>query len=235
MSIAVQIIKKLPFHSRLALTVQNKLKEQRREVVDDLCENKLSHLQGQMYHGAFVYDPQTGKYGFQEGSEYDSEEELTDDLMNEEEGEDHTLKDDPEKNVGHDPDHHVTSFSNYSLSYNQEFYDDGAFVYDPQTGRYGFQEGFDYDSEEELMLDDFVDKEEDHLPKGDSEESFVAVSEGQAPSVEFGRREKEAGTGPAGRPKESDEGSFDYNCCIVSIIYPLPSPLLPFVHPNTHI
>ena len=62
---------------------------------------------------------------------------------------------------------------------------------------HGFQEGLDYDSEEEL-IDDFVDKEEDHLPKGDADESFVVISEGQEPLVEFGRREKEEGTGTQG-------------------------------------
>ena len=81
-------------------------------------------------------------------------------------------------------------------------------MYDPQTGQYGFQEGLEYDSEEEL-IDDFVHKEEDHLPKGDSEESFVAISEGQAPSMEFGKKEKEEGVGHAGGLKESHEGSFD--------------------------
>ena len=94
----------------------------------------------------------------------------------------------------------------HSLSCNQEFYNDGAFVYDPQTGRYGFKEGY---SEEELV-DDLVNKEEDHLPKGDAEDSLVVISEGQVLSVEF---EKEEGTGRIGGPKESDEGSFDYSCC----------------------
>ena len=97
-------------------------------------------------------------------------------------------------------------------------------MYDPQTGRYGFQEGLEYDSEEESM-DDFVD--EDHLPKGDAEESFVAISEGQALSMKFSRRGKEEKTGPAGITKESDdEGSLDYNFCIVSILssaFPPPS------------
>ena len=75
-------------------------------------------------------------------------------------------------------------------------------MYGPRTGRYGYQEGLDYDSEEEL----FVDKEEDHLPKGDSEESFVVISEGQEPSEEFGKKEKEEWTGHAGGLKESHEG-----------------------------
>ena len=200
----------------------NTEKEQWREGVNDLWENKLSHLREEII-GPFVYDPQTGRYGFQEGSEYDSEDELMDDLMNEVEGENHAPK-----GNGEDPDHHVTSVGSHSLSYNQDFYNDGAFVYDPQTGRYGFQEGLDYDSEEELT-NDLVNKEEDRLPKGDAEESFVVISEGQVPSVEFNRREKEEGTGG---PKESDEGSSDYNYCILSI---LSSAYLPYIHPNTHI
>ena len=198
--------------------------EQWREVVDDLWDNKLSHSQDKMYNGTFVYDLQTG-YGFQEGSEYDSEEELMDDLMKEMGGED---QGDAEENVGHDPDHHAASFSSPSLSYNQEFYDNGAFVYDPQTGLYGFQDGLEYDSEEELM-NDFVDKEEDHLPKGGAEGSTVAISEGQTLSVKFSKREEEEGTAHAGGPKESDEGSFDYSCAFYQH-YHLPSSLLPFVH-----
>ena len=201
--------------------------EQWRESVNDLWENKLSHLREEIT-GAFVYDPHTGRYGFQGGSEYDSEEELLDDLTNEVEGEDHTPKGHVEQNIGHCPDHHVTSVSSHSLSYNQEFCNDGAFVYDPQTGRYGFQEGY---SEEELM-DDLVNQEEGHIPKGDAEESFIVISKGQVPSVEFNRREKKEGTGHAGGPKESDEGSFDYNCCILlmlSIVH------LPCIHPNAHI
>ena len=63
-------------------------------------------------------------------------------------------------------------------------------------------------------MDDLVNKEEDHLPKGDAEDSLVVTSEGQVPSVEF---EKEEGTGHTGGSKESDEGSFDYSCCILSI------------------
>ena len=184
-------------------------KEQWKEVVDDLWDNKLPHLREEIYDGAFVYDPQTGRYGFQEGSEYDSEDELMDDLMNEQEAEDRTHKGDAEENVGHGPDHHVASFSSPSLSYKQEYYNDGVFVYDPRTGRYGFQEGFDYDSEEELMNDDIVDKEDDHLRNGDAEESFVVISERQEPLVEFGKKEKEEGTVHAGGLKESHEGSFN--------------------------
>ena len=160
-------------------------KEQWREGVNDLWKDKLPHLRDEMYNGAFVYDPQTRKYGFQEGSEYDSEEKLMDDLMNEVEGEDHAPKGDGEENVGHGPDHHVTSVSSHSLSYNN----DGAFVYDPQTGRYGFQESLDYDSEDK-----------DH----------IFISESQTQSLQFSTREKEEGTGhAAGGPKQRDEGSFD--------------------------
>ena len=179
-------------------------RKQWREVVDDLWKDKLPHLRDEMYNGPFVYDPQTGRYGFQEGLEYDSKKELMDDLTNEVEGEDHVPK-----GNGEDPDHHVTSVSSHSLSYNQEFYNDGAFVYDPQTGRYGFQESLDYDSEEK-----------DHL--------FIAES--QTLSLQFSRREKEEGTGhAAGGPKQRDEGSFDYH--IVSI---LSSAIPPSLSTQTH-
>ena len=206
----------------------NTEKEQWREVVDGLWD-KLPHLRDKIDTGAFVYDPQTGKYGFQGGSEYDSEEELIADLMNEVEAENHTPKGDAEENVGH----HVTSFSNHSLSYNQEFYNDGAFVYDPETGRYGFQEGLGYDSGEELM-DDFANNAEDHLPKQvDTEESFVVISESQTASVEFSRREKEEEAEHAVGPK-SDEGSHLLHC-ISAILYLFIYLLfLFFVHPNTH-
>ena len=215
-----KVVKKLPTAFRLALTVQQEVeaeadtgdteKEQWSEIVDDLWQKKLPHLRDEII-GPFVYDPQTGRYGFQEGSEYDSEGELMDDFMNEVEGEDHGPKGNGEKKVGHGPDHHVTSVSSHSLSYNN----DGAFVYDPRTGRYGFQESYS-------------ENKEDHLPKGDAEESFVVISENQVPSVEFNRREKEEGTGHAGGPRESDEGSFDCNCCILS-------PLLTFlVSTQTH-
>ena len=105
--------------------------------------------------------------------------------------------------------HHVTSVSSHSLSYKN----DGAFVYDPRTGQYGFQESLDYDS---------VDK--DH----------IFISENQTQSLQFTKREKEEGTGhAAGGPKPRDEGSFDQNCCIVSILSSAVSPSF-FVHPNTH-
>ena len=66
-------------------------REQWREFVADLWEKRLPHLREEVYNdGAFVYDPHTGRYGFQEGSEYDSEGELMDDLMNEPEKEGHT-------------------------------------------------------------------------------------------------------------------------------------------------
>ena len=90
----------LPFLFRLLLTVQQQMeveggdnqKEQWRELVGDLWERRLPHLQEVVYmydHGAFVYDPYTGRHGFQESSEYDSKEELMNDIMNEPEGEGH--------------------------------------------------------------------------------------------------------------------------------------------------
>ena len=73
-------------------------KEQWNEVVEDLWENQLPHLREEVYNdGAFVYDPQTGRYGFQEGSEFDSEEELMKDLMNEPEREDYASNGDAEE------------------------------------------------------------------------------------------------------------------------------------------
>ena len=90
----------------MALTVQqqaeaeagNVEKEQWNEVVEDLWENQLPHLREEVYNdGAFVYDPQTGRYGFQEGSEFDSEEELMKDLMNEPEREDYASNGDAEE------------------------------------------------------------------------------------------------------------------------------------------
>lgn len=50
------------------------------EVVDDLWDKQLSHFRREVYN---VYDPHTGRYGFQVGSEYDSEDSLMNDLMNE--------------------------------------------------------------------------------------------------------------------------------------------------------
>ena len=56
-------------------------KKKWREVVEDLWDKQLSHFRREVYND--VYNPHTGQYGFQVGSEYDSEEELIDDLMNE--------------------------------------------------------------------------------------------------------------------------------------------------------
>ena len=52
-------------------------REQWREFVADLWEERLPHLREEVYN---VYDPQTGRYGFQDGSEYEGE--LKDNLMN---------------------------------------------------------------------------------------------------------------------------------------------------------
>ena len=91
---------------RLALTVQPQAqaeagdvaKEQWNEVVEDLWENQLPHLREEVYNeGVFVYDPLTGRYGFQEGSEFDSEEELMKDIMNEPEREDYASNGDVEE------------------------------------------------------------------------------------------------------------------------------------------
>ena len=90
------VLRGIPLFSfRLVLMIQQQVeveggddeREQWREFVADLWEKRLPHLREEVYNdGAFVYDPHTGRYGFQDGSEYDSEGELMDDLMNEKEG-----------------------------------------------------------------------------------------------------------------------------------------------------
>ena len=53
------------------------------EAVNDLWDNRLPHLREEVYsNGAFVCDPPTGRYGFLEDSDFDSEGELMNDLMN---------------------------------------------------------------------------------------------------------------------------------------------------------
>ena len=49
-----------------------------KEVVEDLWDNQLSHFQKGVYK-----DVHTGRYGFWDGSENESEDSLFDDLMNE--------------------------------------------------------------------------------------------------------------------------------------------------------
>ena len=82
---------------RLVLRVQQQLasggqgpesmetrQEQWNELVADLWEERLPHLRDVNYDGMeFIFDPQTGKYGFQEGGDFDSDGELADDLMGE--------------------------------------------------------------------------------------------------------------------------------------------------------
>ena len=93
------------FPLRLVLRVQQQVeaeegdtqRDQWREFVGDLWDNRLPHLRSEVYgDGAFVFDPHTGRYGFQEGSEFDSEGELMDDLMNEPE-EDYTQRTEDEE------------------------------------------------------------------------------------------------------------------------------------------
>ena len=64
---------------------------------------------------------------------------------------------------------------------------DGGFVYDPQTGRYGFQEGSEYDSDEE-QTDNYM--KEDYIPKGDADESFITIPEDQQLSLELSRKKE---------------------------------------------
>ena len=56
----------------------NAEKNQWKEVVEDLWDNRLSHFQKGVYK-----DVHTGPHGFQVDSEKDSEDSLMDDLMNE--------------------------------------------------------------------------------------------------------------------------------------------------------
>ena len=54
------------------------------EFVDDLWQKRLPHLRQEVYgDGEFMFDPTTGRYGFQEGSDYGTEDEFMTDLMNE--------------------------------------------------------------------------------------------------------------------------------------------------------
>lgn len=54
------------------------------EFVDDLWQRHLPHLRQEAYgDGEFMFDPTTGRYGFQEGSDYGTEDEFMTDLMNE--------------------------------------------------------------------------------------------------------------------------------------------------------
>ena len=56
-------------------------KKKWREIVEDLWDKQLPHFRRKVYND--VYGPQTWRYGFQVGSEYDREECLMKDLMNE--------------------------------------------------------------------------------------------------------------------------------------------------------
>ena len=97
---------------RLALTVQQKVEleaeggdtemEHWREAVDDLWDNRLPHLREIYNTGPFVYDPHTGRYGFQEGLGFDSKEDLMTGLMNEPEGESQASKGDVEASLSGD-------------------------------------------------------------------------------------------------------------------------------------
>ena len=77
-----------------------------------------------------------------------------------------------------------------NLHHLQELYSDGTFVNDPHTRRYGFQEGLDYDSEEDLMAK-LLNEREEHTAKMDEEESFVSVLDDQQPSLGMYREEVE--------------------------------------------
>ena len=85
------------FFSRLRLRIQLELEGQDAgaehafhgrwpEFVSDLWQERLPHLRQEVYgDGMFMFDPTTGRYGFQEGADlvYKTEDELMMDLMNE--------------------------------------------------------------------------------------------------------------------------------------------------------
>lgn len=57
------------------------------ELVADLWDQRLPHLRedADLYgNQAFLFDPHTGRYGFEDGSDLESEGELIDDFMQEE-------------------------------------------------------------------------------------------------------------------------------------------------------
>ena len=89
------------------------------------------------------------------------------------------------------------------LYFRADAYNDGGFVYDPQTGRYGFQSS-EYDSTDELM-DALSNEWEDHSSKRDTEESFHINSGNQQPPLHFSRMESGEG---GGHP--TNEGKWIY-------------------------
>jgi len=89
-----------------------------------------------------------------------------------------------------------------------EVYGDGAFVFDPHTGRYGFQEGSEFDSEGELMDDLMNEPEEDYTQRTEDEESFLLLSEEQQPSLESSREEETKREEHPGEQQEEDECEY---------------------------
>ena len=85
----------------------------------------------------------------------------------------------------------------------EEVYNDGAFVYDPHTGQYGFQDDSEHDSEGE----------------GHTEDSFLVISEDQQQSLESSRREEGEGAGHPVEPKKEDESKP--HCHILPVWLPL--------------
>ena len=57
-------------------------------------------------------------------------------------------------------------------------YGDGGFVYDPATGLYGFQEGSEDGSEEELMFD-LMNDQEDGATKEGGVDSYQGIDYGE--------------------------------------------------------
>ena len=90
------------------------------ELVADLWDKRLPHLRedADLYgNEAFVFDPYTGRYGFEDGSDVESEGELIDDLIQEEEKSPATL---PEESFAVIPEEEVVPAVVVKLSGEEE-------------------------------------------------------------------------------------------------------------------
>lgn len=72
----------------------------------------------------------------------------------------------------------------------EETYGEGEFIFDPSTGRYGFEEQSDYGSEDDLFMHDLESEEEVVIDDGftidlgaDGDDSFAVVTEDQSTGV----------------------------------------------------
>ena len=115
-----------------------------------------------------------------------------------------------------------------------EVYGDGAFMFDPHTGRYGFQEGSEFDSEGELMDDFMNEPEEDYTQRREDEESFLLLSGDQQPSLESSREEEAKGAEHPGVHDECEVLGCVCNECCVNPDTPTHPPTHPHTHTHTH-